>query len=290
MLLRSLADYSERPRLLWAPRSSLRCRLPSVGSRSRSLSPEAPAPGGGVEQLRLGPAICIPCLEGFLAAAVPGNPQLVQVAIVLARLAGWKLAVWNAPDDPACPRPRYRPSPPSLLRKPEKEATDATTRAIALAARAISETDVTIIVRADRAPCLFDFGGRRATKAAILAQATSAAHMAMQQFVRGNYTQSLPHAHVRTALPSVSHRWIDAPAKQHAEHFRLLARVRLGVANSNAYRQPRGANGRRNCAHYGVLETLAHMFAGCKPVPQPLPPPTRQLGRGHPREPSRCLG
>ena len=27
--------------------------------------------------------------------------------------------------------------------------------------------------------------------------------------------------------------------------------------------QPRGANSRRNCAHCGTLETLAHMFAGC---------------------------
>ena len=29
-----------------------------------------------------------------------GNPQLAQAAILLARLAGWKLVVWNAPDDP----------------------------------------------------------------------------------------------------------------------------------------------------------------------------------------------
>ena len=58
---------------------------------------------GGVEQLRIGPAIHIPCLEGFLAAAVSANPQLVQAAIVLARLAGWKLAVWNDPDDPTSP-------------------------------------------------------------------------------------------------------------------------------------------------------------------------------------------
>ena len=214
--------------------------------------------------MRLGPAIYIPCLEGFLAAAVSGNPQLVQTAIVLARLAGWKLVVWHAPDDPASPCPRYRPPPPSLLRKPEKEAIDATTRATTLAARAISETDVTIIARADRGPCLLEFGGRRATKAAILEQATSAAHMAMQQFVRGHYTQSLPHAHVRTAPPSVSHRWIDEPTKQRTERFRLRARVRLGVANINAYRQPRGANGRRNCAHCGIPEALAHMFAGCK--------------------------
>ena len=135
-----------------------------------------------------------------------GNPQLAQAAIVLARLAGWKLAVWNAPDDPASPRPRYRPPTPSLLRKPEKEATDATIRAIALAACAMSEADITVIARADRGPYLLEFGGRRATKAAILAQATSAAHMAMQQFVRNHYTQSLPHAHVRTALPAVSHR------------------------------------------------------------------------------------
>ena len=76
--------------------------------------------------------------------------------------------------------------------------------------------------------------------------------MVMQQFVRNHYTQSLPHAYVRTALPSVSHRWTDEPAKQHAEQFRLRARVRLGVANINAYRQPRGANGRRNCAHCGT--------------------------------------
>ena len=124
------------------------------------------------------------------------------------------------------------------------------------------EAEVTIIARADRGPCLLEFGGRRATKADILAQATSAAHMAMQQFVRNHYTQRLPHAHVRTAFPSVSHRWINKPAKQHAEHFRLRARVRLGIANINAYRQPRGANGRRNCAHCGILETLAHMFAG----------------------------
>ena len=134
------------------------------------------------------------------------NPQLVQAAIVFARLAGWRLAVWNAPDDPAFPRPRYRPPPPFLLRKPEKETTDATTRAIALATRAMSKADVNIIARVDRGPCLLEVGGRRATKAAILAQATSAAHMAMQQFVRNHYTQSLPHAHVRTALPSVSHR------------------------------------------------------------------------------------
>ena len=87
--------------------------------------------------------------------------------------------------------------------------------------------------------------------------------MAMQQFVRNHYSQSLPHAHVRTALPTVSHRWIEEPAKQHAEQFRLRARVRLGIANINAYRQPRGANSRRNCAHCGTLETLAHMFAGC---------------------------
>ena len=180
-----------------------------------------------------------------------------------APLAGWKLAVWNDPDDPASPRPRYRPPPPSLLRKPEKEATDATIRAIALAARAMTEADITIIARADRGPCLLELGGKRATKAAVLAQATSAAHMAMQQFVRDHYSQSLPHAHVRTALPSVSHRWIEEPAKQHAEQFRLRARVRLGIANINAYRQPRGANGRRNCAHCGTLETLAHMFAGC---------------------------
>ena len=39
--------------------------------------------------------------------------------------------------------------------------------------------------------------------------------------------------------------------------------MRLGIANTNAYRQPRGANGRRNCTHCGTLETLAHMFAGC---------------------------
>ena len=219
---------------------------------------------GGVEQPRLGPAIYIPCLEGFLAAAVSGNPQLAQAAIVLARLAGWKLPVWNAPEDPACQRPRtYRPPPPSLLRKPEKETTDATIRAIALAARAMTEADVTSIARADRGPCILEFGGRRAIKAAILAQATSAAHMAMQQFVRNHYTQSLAHAHIRTAPPSVSHRWIDEHAKQHAEHFRLRARVRLGIANINAYRQPRGANSRRNCANCGILETLAHMFAGC---------------------------
>ena len=117
-----------------------------------------------------------------------GNPQLVQAAIVLARLAGWKLAVWNAPDDPASPRPRYRPPPPSLFRKPDKGATDATARAIALAARAVPEADVTIIARVDRGPCLLEFGGRRAAKAAILAQATSAAHMAMQQFARNHYT------------------------------------------------------------------------------------------------------
>ena len=84
-----------------------------------------------------------------------------------------------------------------------------------------------------------------------------------QQFVRDHYPQSLPHAHVRTALPSVSHRWIEEPAKQHAEQFRLRARVRLGIANINAYRQPRGTNSRRNCAHCGTLEALAHMFAGC---------------------------
>ena len=87
--------------------------------------------------------------------------------------------------------------------------------------------------------------------------------MAMQQFVRGHYTQSLPYAHVRTVLPAVSHQWIDEPAKQHAEHFRRRARVRLGLANINAYRQPRGANGRRNCAYCGILETLVHIFAGC---------------------------
>jgi hypothetical protein len=86
--------------------------------------------------------------------------------------------------------------------------------------------------------------------------------MAMQQFADGHYSQSLPHAHVRTALPSVSHRWIEEPAKQHAEQFRLRARVRLGMANISAYRQPRGANSRRNCAHCGTLETLARMFAG----------------------------
>ena len=146
---------------------------------------------------------------------------------------------------------------------PTKEATDATIRAIALAARAMSEAEVTIIARADRGPCLLEFGERRATKVAILAQATSAAHMAMQQFVRNHYTQSLPHAHFRTTLPSVSHRCIGGLAKQHTEQFRLHARVRLGIANINAYRQPRGANGRRNCAHCGILETLAHMFAGC---------------------------
>ena len=56
---------------------------------------------------------------------------------------------------------------------------------------------------------------------------------------------------------------IEEPAKQNAEQFRLRARVRLGIASINAYRQPRGANGRRNCAHCGTLETLAHMFAGC---------------------------
>ena len=47
-----------------------------------------------------------------------------------------------------------------------------------------------------RGPCLLDeFGGRRATNmaAVVLAQVTSAAHMAMQQFVRGHYTQGLPH-------------------------------------------------------------------------------------------------
>ena len=218
---------------------------------------------GGVEQLRIGPAVYIPCLEGFLAAAVSANPQLVQAAIVLARLAGWKLAVWNDPDDPESPRPRYRPPPPSLLRKPEKESTDSVTRAIALAARALTEADITIVSRVDRGPCLLELGGKRATKAAVLAQITSAANMAMQQFVRNHYSQSLPHAHVRTALPTVSHRWIEEPAKQHAEQFRLRARVRLGVANINAYRQPRGANSRRNCAHCGTLETLAHMFAGC---------------------------
>ena len=95
---------------------------------------------------------------------------IVQAAIVLARLAGWKLAVWNDPDDPTSPRPRYRPPPPSLLRKPEKETTDATTRAIALAARAMAEADITIIARADRGPCLLELGGKRATKAAVLAQ------------------------------------------------------------------------------------------------------------------------
>ena len=131
---------------------------------------------GGVEQTRIGPAIYIPCLEGFLAAAMSDNPQLVQAAIVLARLAGWKLAVWNAPDDPAPPRPRYRP--PARHHRPysaspiSKETTAATTRAIALAARAMSEADATIIARADRGPYLLEFGGRRATKAAILAQAT----------------------------------------------------------------------------------------------------------------------
>ena len=108
---------------------------------------------GGVEQPKIGPAIYIPCLEGFLAAAVSANPQLVQAAIALARLAGWKLVVWNDPDNPASPRPRYRPPQPSLLRKPEKEATDAMIRAIALAARAISEADITVIARADRGPC-----------------------------------------------------------------------------------------------------------------------------------------
>ena len=113
-----------------------------------------------MEQLRLGPAVYVPFLEGFLAAAASGNPQLAQAAIDLARLrsslvgeAGWELAVWNAPDDPTPPpRPRYRPPPPPLLRKPEKEATDATAFAIALAARAISEADVTIIARAKARP------------------------------------------------------------------------------------------------------------------------------------------
>ena len=146
----------------------------------------------------------------------------------LASLAG----SWRCGTPQTTQRPRYRPPPPSLLRKPEKEATDATIRAIALAARAMSEADVTITARVDRGPCLLEFGGRRATKAAILAQATSAAYMAMQQFVRDHYTQSLPLAHVRTALPSVSHRWIDEPAKQHAEQFRLRARVRLGISAS----------------------------------------------------------
>ena len=104
----------------------------------------------------------------------------------------------------------------------------------------------------------------QSAKAAILDQATSAAHMAMQQFARNHCTRrSLPHVHVRTARPSVSHRWIGESAKQYAKHFCLRARVRLGIANINAYRQPRGANGRRNCAHCGILETLAHMFAGC---------------------------
>ena len=120
----------------------------------------------------------------------------------------------------------------------------------------MSEADVTIIARADSGPCLLDFSGRRATKAAILAQVTSAAHMAMQHFVSSHYTQSLPHAHVRTALPSVSYRWIEELTKQHAEHFRLRARMRLGIANINAYRQPRGANGRRNCAHCGMLKPV----------------------------------
>ena len=148
-----------------------------------------------------------------MAAAVSANPQLAQAAIVLTRLAGWKLAVWNDPDDPASPRPRYRPPPPPLLRKSEKEATDATIQEIVLAARAMTEADITTIARADRGPCLLELGGKRATKAAVLAQATSAAHMAMQQFVRNHYSQSPPHAHVRTALPSVSHRWIEEPSK-----------------------------------------------------------------------------
>ena len=52
------------------------------------------------------------------------------------------------------------------------------------------------------------------------------------------------------------------PVKQHAEHFRLRARARLGLANINANRQPRLGNDRHNCVCCDSLEAL-HMFAGC---------------------------
>ena len=86
----------------------------------------------------------------------------------------------------------------------------------------------------------------------------------VHSYRRPTLTRSMSDPSITTtALPSVSHRWVDEPAKQHAEQFRLRARVRLGLANINAYRQPRGTNRRRNCAHCSKLETLSHMFAGC---------------------------
>ena len=157
--------------------SGLPARAPCVANRPRRVRvpavrrPEAPTPGRRrAAQAR--PRHLHPVPRGFPGrrrVREPTTRPSVQTAIVLARLAGWKLAVWSAPDNPAPPRPRYRPPPPPLLRKPEKEATDATIRATALTAHAMSEADATIIARADRAPCLLEFGGRRATKAAVLA-------------------------------------------------------------------------------------------------------------------------
>ena len=137
------------------------------------------------------------------------------------------------------------------------------TRTIALAARVLSEADVLVFARDDRGPCILECPGVPISKAGILAKVTSEANAAILRFVRGLFKKSLMHIRVITALPTVTHRWITEPAQQHAQVFRLRARARPGLANVNAYRQPRGDNPRRNCRHCGCVETLAHMFAGC---------------------------
>ena len=51
---------------------------------------------GGQHQSRLGPAFCLPALEGRLAAATATCPRVVHAAWALARLAGWQIPVRGA--------------------------------------------------------------------------------------------------------------------------------------------------------------------------------------------------
>ena len=73
---------------------------------------------GGVEQPRLGPAIYIPCLEGFLAAAVSENLQLVPRSSSPASLAGsWRCGTPQMPQRPRAPGTAHHRHPYSASPK-----------------------------------------------------------------------------------------------------------------------------------------------------------------------------
>jgi hypothetical protein len=163
---------------------------------------------GGRHHSRLGPALYLPALEGWLAAATATCPRVVHAAWALARLAGWQIPLWKAGR---ADQPRTRAPTAEIRDAAEKAGADSVKRAVSLVARCLSLHGVSVVFYEDRRPALRLYNGTKTSKAAVLSRATATANSAMAAFMKAHYKTKLRQGRVRTSAATVTSKWITQP-------------------------------------------------------------------------------